>query len=485
MKKKLLAVCVLCLFALLLPQVLVADRVYLNDGTRITGKVLDKGDKIEVETEYGRLTIDRADISRIEKSTEPAPKPPASLPKTSEEVKKAILDSITSKELSDHIHYFASNLLEGRGTGDKGGELARDYIAKQFKSYGLAPGGDTETYTQKFPTSLGDSWNVIGYLEGSDPVASKQVVIVGAHYDHLGKGKYGSRAGRAGRGKIHPGADDNASGTAGVLEIAESFAEKGIKPKRTILFICFGAEEIGLVGSRYYCKNPKFPLENTVAMLNMDMISRGRSDSVIVYGIALSPQLDKLLDNANHANIDIRKGGMAPFSDHWSFYRSNVPAIMFCTGMNPDLHMPTDTPDKCDFKKAEKIAEMVALTTCSTANYDGAIEMDMSSRGRFARKARLGVYPKAAEFTEEIRKKFNLDEADGGIRVERVVPGSAAEKGGLKKNDIIIEFNGEKLSRAGALTQFHSMVRKAKKNKEIPYTAIRNGQKKTGTVTLR
>ncbi len=485
MRRKLLTVCLLCLFVVLLPQVLVADRVYLKDGTKITGKVIDKGDKIEVETGYGRLTIDKSEISRIEKSTEPAPRQPATVPKTPDEVRKAILDSITNTELSDHVHHLASNLLAGRGTGDVGGELAADFLAKQFKSYGLKPGGDSETYKQKFDTRLGDSWNIVGYIEGSDPVARKQVVVVGAHYDHLGKGKYGSMAGRAGKGKIHPGADDNASGTAGVLEIAEAFTEKGIRPKRTIVFVCFGAEEIGLVGSAYYCKHPRFPLENTVAMLNMDMISRNDPDKVIVYGVTLSPQLDKLVDQANHAKMTVAKGGMAPFSDHWSFYRSKVPAVMFHSGMQRDLHRPSDTPDKCNFKKAEKIAELVALTTYGTANYDGAIEVDTSKQRSWGRRARLGVYPSAAALSDETRKKFGLDKSQDGILLDRVIEDTAASKGGLKKGDIIIEFDGKKIPYAGGLTQFRRMVQNARKGKEIPYTVIRNGKKKTGTVTIR
>jgi hypothetical protein len=491
MRRRLLLSALLALIVFL-PVAISAETVHLKDGRHFSGRLAQKGDAVELDTGYGLLVIPSADIARIEDSTsaepKPAPVPLAPVPAISEEVKKALFESITSAELSGHVKYLASEELEGRGTGDKGGKQARDYVVREFKSYGLKPGGDTQTYTQKFSTKFGDSWNVVGYIEGSDPKLKSEIVVIGAHYDHLGRGKYGSAAGPAGRGKIHPGADDNASGTAGVLEIAEAFAEKKLKPKRTVVFICFGAEEVGLVGSQYYCEHPRFPLKNTVAMLNMDMIARNEPDKLYVFGLVHSRQLDKLVDNANCAGMAITKSKMTPNSDHFSFYVKGVPAIFFNSGMHKDLHRPSDTHDKCDFRKAERIAELVALTAVGTADYAGKIEMEKvkirNPWGRRRRGPHLGIRPGVAKLDEDTRKKFSLGEKDGGILVRSVTPGSIAEKGGLKEGDIIIELSGEKIPAGNLWRWLMRVMRGVGEGKEIPYTIIRDGEMKTGTLTF-
>jgi hypothetical protein len=498
MSRKILLGALLALIVVL-PAAIYAETVHLKDGRKFTGTVSEKGGAIDLDTGYGILHIARADILRIEGKTSVAPKPPKQetakpktpviAPETAEEIKKALLESITNTELSDHVKFLASEELEGRGTGDKGGKLARDYIVREFKSYGLKPGGDTQTYTQKFSTQFGDSWNVVGYIEGSDPKLKSEIVVIGAHYDHLGRGKYGSAAGPAGRGKIHPGADDNASGTAGVLEIAEAFTEKGIKPKRTVVFICFGAEEIGLVGSRYYCENPTFPLEKTITMLNMDMIARNELEKLYVFGLANSKQLEKIVEEANSDGLTVTKSQMTPNSDHYSFYAKGVPAIFFNSGMHRDLHKPTDTHDKCDFNKAEKIAELVALTTVGVIEYESKIEMEKAQGrnpwGRRRRGPRLGITPSPAEFTKEDRQKYGLGENDAGIGVHRIHPGTIADKGGLKEGDIIIKLDGERIPSDDMWQWLRRALTKAQEKKKITYTVIRDGKKVTGTLSFQ
>jgi hypothetical protein len=494
--KRILVAAALLVAILVLPGALGAATIHLKDGRQFSGEVAEKGDKIELNTGYGTLLIDRNDIDRIEGLTSVPPKPPVPKPAepepptpgTVDETQKAVLDSVTSGEMSDHIHYLASEELEGRMTGTEGFKKARDYIVKEFKSYGLKPAGDTETYTQKFTTRAGESWNVIGCIEGSDPKLKSEVVIVGAHYDHIGRGEIASRGGPDERGKVHPGADDNASGTAGVLEIAEAFTEKHIKPKRTVVFICFGSEEMGLLGSRHYCDHPVFPLEKTVAMLNMDMIARNERKKVIVFGLTLSKQLDEILAKANVNGLEIDKKGMTPASDHYSFYTKGVPAILFNSGMHDDLHRPTDLPYKCDFKKSEIIAEVVGLMAFYVANYTGKIEMEKApnepdpwGQGRRQRHGpRLGFTPTIAELTAEDRKKYGLGEKDAGILIVNIQPDSIAGKGGLKGDDIIIELDGKKIPRDNLWQVLREVMRGVGENGEIPYTVIRDGKKVSG-----
>ncbi len=494
--KRILIAGVLLIAILVLPGALGAATVHLKDGRQFSGEVAEKGDKIELNTGYGVLLIDRDDIDRIEglksvppKPTAPKPaepeeaKPAPPSPGTADETQKAILDSVTSDEMSDHIHYLASEELEGRMTGTEGMKKARDYIVKEFKSYGLKPGGDTGTWLQKFDTRAGESWNVIGCIEGSDPRMKAEFVIVGAHYDHVGRG-------RDGKGEIHPGADDNASGTAGVLEIAEAFKEKNLKPKRTMVFMCFGSEEMGLLGSRHYCEHPIYPLEKTIAMINMDMIARNERKKVIVFGLTLSKQLDEILAKANVNGLEIDKKSMIPNSDHYSFYAKGVPAIFFNSGMHSDLHKPTDLPYKCDFKKSEIIAEVVGLMAFDVANYEAKIEMEKAAgnerdpwgrgnrRGR--RGPRLGITPTIAELSAEDKKKYGLGEKEGGILIHNIQQGSVAEKGGLKQGDIIIELGGKKIPEDNMWQALRGVLGNLGESKEVTYTVIRDGNRVSG-----
>jgi len=204
--------------------------------------------------------------------------------------------------------------------------------------------------------------NVVAYLPGSDPKQKDQVVIVGAHYDHIGA---------ANDTVIYNGADDNASGTSGVLEIAQAFALNPARPKRSLLFICFAGEEKGLFGSRYYVHNPLFPLDSTVAMINLDMISRNDSNQVSVAGKNVSPELFGLVEEANtHVGLEVTTEAEKFFrqSDHYSFYRKHVPVLFFNTLEHPDLHKPTDDVDKIIPEKMQKISRLAYLVVWELAN---------------------------------------------------------------------------------------------------------------------
>ena len=224
--------------------------------------------------------------------------------------------------------------------------------------------------------------NVIGYLEGSGPLAN-ETIVVGAHYDHDGEAF----------GQIWYGADDNGSGTVALLELAEAFGNGSPAPARSILLCAWAGEEKGLLGSRYYISHPLFPLNRTVAMFQMDMIGRNEdhgenksqqiseeraadnTNTVNVLGSAFSPDLKNAISRLNsqtsltlHFRYDFGAEDLMRRSDQWSFLQKGIPAIFFFTGLHPDYHTPRDTPEKINYAKLEKITKLVYLTAYQVAN---------------------------------------------------------------------------------------------------------------------
>ncbi len=209
--------------------------------------------------------------------------------------------------------------------------------------------------------------NVLGFIEGSDPVLSKQLVIIGAHYDHVGYKKEH----KAGEDYIFNGADDNASGTSGVLSVAYAFSRLKEKPKRSIMFILFAGEEKGLFGSRYYTIHPLHPLASTVAMLNLDMISRNDPDSLYLEGAMQSPDLTNIIRKENKKTkfiLVVKSSEFLGGSDHYYFYKHNIPFSFFFTGLHQDYHQVSDNPDKSDYNKAARVSRLVFFTAGKISN---------------------------------------------------------------------------------------------------------------------
>ena len=203
--------------------------------------------------------------------------------------------------------------------------------------------------------------NVVGLWEGADPDLKDEFVVIGAHYDHVGV--HGD--------SVYNGADDNASGTAGVLEIAQAFTQSNTRPKRSVLFITFAGEEKGLFGSRHYTNDPIFPLPNTVAMFNMDMISRNDTNEVAIIGSPTSSNLKAINEKANQAlemKLDYEQEEWFLQSDHYPFYRKNIPVLFYNSKDTPDLHRPSDDPEKIIPEKMAKIGKLVFSTAWIVAN---------------------------------------------------------------------------------------------------------------------
>lgn len=292
------------------------------------------------------------------------------------------LKFITQEVLKTKLYYFASDSLEGRKTGTLGQQKAARFLKNEYQKMGISS-PDSLNYFQKIPKnffnfrSKNDAVNVVGYIKGSE--FPEEVVVISAHYDHLG---------HKSNGKIYNGADDNGSGTIGILQIAKAFQQavkSGNPPKRSILFLHFVGEEIGLYGSSYYVENPLFPLQKTVVDLNIDMI--GRVDEAhktqpnylyIIGSDKLSKELHLINEkvNATHSKLNFDytfndENDPNRFyyrSDHYNFAKNDIPVIFYFNGTHQDYHKVTDTAEKINFDLLKKRCEHIFLTAWEIAN---------------------------------------------------------------------------------------------------------------------
>jgi aminopeptidase YwaD len=317
--------------------------------------------------------------------------------------------------------------------------------------------------------------NVLGLLEGSDPTLKNEIIVVGAHMDHLGMGGVHSLD-ASGKPAIHHGADDNASGTAGVLALAEYFARRTPRPKRSILFMAFSGEELGLLGSMHYVKNPALPLDKTVAMVNMDMIGRMQNNRLTVIGTGTSPTWNGLIDELNGAakfDLGRNEGGFGG-SDHQSFYNAKIPVLFFFTGLHADYHRPSDTAEKINTTDTARVVSFVAQATERIAGlperpaYQQTATAAAASPQRSVGRASLGTIP---EYGGNV-----VGVLLGGVR-----EGSPAEKAGLKAGDIIIQF-GDRTIRN--IEEYTAALGDAKPGDVVKIVVKRGNETVTVTATL-
>ncbi len=282
--------------------------------------------------------------------------------------------------------------------------------------------------------------NVLGLLPGADPKANPEIVIVGAHYDHLGLGGATSLD-RGSEAKIHPGADDNASGTAALLEMARDLAGRKPSLPRSLLFIAFGAEEIGTLGSLHFTKNPTTPWEPVVAMFNMDMIGRLRGDKLDVQGVGTSPAWKGLIESSNaeaKLKLSLLEGGFGP-SDHSPFYAAKKPVLFVFTGAHADYHKPSDTADRIDAEGIVRVVRFLEPVVAATASAPERIAFSevkggTAPTGSGSRSFRVWVGG-IPDFSEE----------GAGVKLSGVTAGSPAEKAGFLAGDLIVKFGDKEL----------------------------------------
>jgi hypothetical protein len=361
------------------------------------------------------------------------------------------VETIHKRELRQHCAVLASDTFEGRETGTHGGEAAGTYIAGELRKHPRAlPAAADGDYFQPVPPR---SRNVLVRIPGSDPVLKSEYVVVGAHYDHVGYGD--ARNSRGPIGYIHNGADDNASGTAALLELVEAFCSLDVTPKRSLLFIFWDGEEEGLLGSQYWMTAPTVPLDRIRLAFNIDMIGRLRENRAEVFGTRSAPGLRRFLSSQNiespvalNFTWETRRD-----SDHYSFFAQQIPYLMIFTGKHPEYHTPYDDVEKLNVDGIERITRLLFRTVYAAAQQpalppfrpaafrEGAQSQAEAEGARPDPPARLGVT------WDEARAKQNV------IQVTEIDSGSAAESAGFQIGDRIVRFDGVRISSSDTVRQ--------------------------------
>jgi len=314
--------------------------------------------------------------------------------------------------------------------------------------------------------------NVLAYLPGK----TDEYVIVGAHYDHLGYGNADSLA-PSQIGQIHPGADDNASGTAGVLELTRLFAQMKGQLPRGILFASFAGEELGLLGSAHWVQHPTLPIEKAVAMLNMDMIGRIKDGKVFIGGVGTGTTLKSLLEQARSGSsfkIEYSPGGYSA-SDHTSFVTKRIPVLFFFSGLHSDYHKPSDTWDKIDSQSAARLVDVVGKTAMelSTAS-DRPTFVTVVEDKPIAGSGGGGYGPYFGSIPD-------FGQTENGVKFSDVKPGSPAAKAGFKAGDVLVQFGDKPIKN---LYDFTDALRRSKVGDVVEVTVMRDGQPVKAPVKL-
>jgi hypothetical protein len=420
------------------------------------------------------------------------PAPPATPSST---VARATADTLAIRRDVEHL---ASAELEGRGTGTAGNDSAAAYIARRFESLrlGALPNGCPSPdgtlaprcsvrFFQPFvarsaaaahaglPSEL-PTQNVVAVLRGRDPALANEYIVLGAHFDHLG---------RSGASALDPdsaeairnGADDNASGTAAVMELARLLSRH--PPRRSVIFVTFSGEELGLLGSQRFVEHSPVAVERIVAMLNFDMVGRLRNDRVIVYGVETATEMRALVDSAAAATGLVVRGvgdGFGP-SDHSSFYGKGIPVLHFFTDLHEDYHRATDDADKVIAAGIGRVVELSERVVRAIADRDARLTpvrvtrpAPVATSGR-PRDAYLGSIP-----------DMSAPETPG-VRLTGVRAGSPGDQAGLKAGDVVVEFDGKPIK---DLYQYTEALQARQPGDTVKIIVLREGARVELTATL-
>ena len=389
---------------------------------------------------------------------------------------------VNSVSMKEDVAILANDSLNGRKTGSDGERKAADYIAKRFEDLGLQPKG-SEGFFQKFTykasknphqeaeftaennESTKTGQNVIAYLDNK----AENTVVIGAHYDHLGMGGEGSlyREGEA----IHNGADDNASGVAMMLHLADSLQKKGSPKNNNYLFIAFSGEEEGLLGSNYFVKNPTINTKKVTYMLNMDMVGKLNSENTLaVYGVGTSPVLKQTVNaNAGSLNISENESGVGP-SDHTSFYLADIPVLHFFTGQHEDYHKPSDDAEKVNFEGMKIVS-----------NYIFSIIKDLDNQPKLPFKKTKNESEVVPEFKVTLGVVPDYLFSGKGMRIDGVSEDKPAQKAGLQKGDIVVKMGDFEVT---DMMSYMKSLSKFEKGQTAKVTIERGGELKEVDVTF-
>ncbi|MBM3970583.1 MAG: M20/M25/M40 family metallo-hydrolase [Planctomycetes bacterium] len=367
----------------------------------------------------------------------------------------AAVESIGIEELKTHISTLASDALQGREAGTAGGHAASAYLMQQLRRLGVAPAAADRQFAQEFANGMR---NILASVPGHDAQRRDEVVIVAAHFDHVGFGT--PRNSRGPIGYIHNGADDNASGVAGLLEIVEAVRKLPRPPRRTLLFAFWDGEEKGLLGSKHWLAAPTLPLSQVKLVINADMIGRLRPEGVEVTGTRAACGLRHIVADANSATIAPRlrlnfTWDMRADSDHHPFFAAGIPALMLHTGKHDDYHRPSDDADKLNYEGTQQLARLMLLLALQTAEADELPAFRSMSRGENKEQQRLVEQPLPSP-APRLGITWNSQLSEQGIvEITQISAQSPAVSAGLRIGDRIERFAGHAVSDAA---DFRSLV---------------------------
>ena len=379
---------------------------------------------------------------------------------------------ISIKDYKSHISYLASDSLGGRASGTRGDRKAKDYIVRHFKNAGSAERTVEvqEHYVPKSrlnPKKTVKTYNIIATLPGNDESLKNEYVVIGGHYDTTANKM----------GMINNGADDNASGTSMVLELFEKFASSN-SHKRTLVFMAFGGEELGLLGSRHYVNNPTIDLDKVQLMVNLDMVGRMDEDNNVELGGSPSAKdfSAKLHPFLISSSLNIKELGKGIFSrsDHYNFYRKNIPVLFFFTGIHKDYHTPTDDENKINYDGMMEISSVVEDIVNEFSNVDERLifenmdgdQQEMQTPARM--KVTLGVMP-------------DYSYSGNGLRIEGVRENRTAAKAGMKDGDVVIQIGETKVK---DIYKYMEILSKIEPGSTVPVIILRDNKEETLDVTF-
>ncbi len=387
----------------------------------------------------------------------------------------------SARNLAAHVAWLAAPEREGRGLGSLGLQQAADYIADQMAAAGLQPGGDHGTWFQSFTVAQGpdgqpvDTCNVVGVLPGHRADWADQSIIVGAHYDHLGRGWPDVRD--AFRGQVHPGADDNASGVAVLLELARNLAAESAG-SRNLVFVAFSAEECGRLGSRHYAAHPRFPRDQIRAVVNLDTVGRLFDGKIAVHAAGTADQWPHIFRGCGYVtgipNQIVMKGGEA--SDQQSFIELGIPAVQIFTGAHDDYHRPSDTPDRVDVPGLVKVATFVKEAIVFLVEHPEplTVRIDASAQEPAAAGPTSG-------YGVSLGTTPDFDYEGQGVRIASVRPASPAARAGLQAGDVILQVGQQKIA---DLKAYAAALRTLTPDQTVPLEIQRGDKRWTVDVTV-